>query len=240
MDLTGWSPHGRALMDYHRGDADAVLVITSNLGDRDPMPVKVWFRGPDEYFELDRAALELARGSVLDVGAGVGVHALALQARGQAVTAIDHVPEAVEVMRARGVRDARCCDFREVDGRFGTVMALANGAGLARTLAGLTPFLRELERRLEPGGLILLDSTDLRPQFGATRAGRYVGELEFRLEYKGERGDPFPQLYVDPDALAEHAACAGLAVAELRRFDSGGYLAVLARSAEVAVPANGP
>jgi len=77
---------------------------------------------------------------------------------------------------------------------------------------------------------VLVDSTDLRePGEKDTRFdGRYVGELQYQLEYDGERGPPFPQLFVDPDRLARAARAAGLASEVVWRGSGGTYLARLA------------
>ena len=57
-----------------------------------------------------------------------------------------------------------------------------------------------------------MDSTDLREGGGTAQRsdGRYAGEVQFQLEYEGERGPPFPHLFVDPERLAEAAAAAGM------------------------------
>ena len=51
---------------------------------------------------LERTALQMATGQILDVGAGSGCHALALQDMGKEVCAIDISPLSVEVMKQRG------------------------------------------------------------------------------------------------------------------------------------------
>jgi len=66
-------PHARALRDYFEGDTSAAIVLHSSLGEHEEIPVAVFFRGPDEFFSFDRAALELCRGRILDVGAGTGL-----------------------------------------------------------------------------------------------------------------------------------------------------------------------
>ena len=118
--------------------------------------------------ELPGAALALCRGRVLDVGAGVGALALPLQAAGHEVTALELLPGAVRVMRARGVRDARTGDLWtfEPDRGYDTVLALMNGAAAAGTVAGLIPLLAALAHSLAPHGQLLLDSTDLRGRGG--------------------------------------------------------------------------
>jgi SAM-dependent methyltransferase len=228
-------------MDFFRGDEGAEITIRSDLGkgEEETHPVAAWFREPDEDAGYERKALELARGRILDVGAGTGVHALPLQRRGLEVCAIDFTPEAVEIMRARGVRDARLARLEEFrDGPFDTILVLANGAGLAETLDGLEGFLGRLGQLLAPDGQVLLDSCDVRPPAGpdgvrpATgRDGRYVGDIHFQLEYRGEKGDLFPQLYVDPDTFADRARRAGWSLEVVEPGEGGSYLARLTRAA---------
>lgn len=75
------------------------------------MPVANLFRTESQMPVLERRALSLCSGRVLDVGAGAGCHSLALQQRGLEVTAVDISELSVETMRRRGVANARCADF---------------------------------------------------------------------------------------------------------------------------------
>jgi SAM-dependent methyltransferase len=175
---------------------------------------------------------------VLDVGAGSGCHSLALQDWGLEVTAIDIVPDLVDIMRERGVKDARLATWMDVDaGQFDTVFMMMNGMGLAETLPGLSGFLNDARRLLRPGGQILADSTDVRVRMDQEAGrkgtfqradGRYIGELHFQLEYQGRKGPPFSQLYVDPETLTRYAREAGwTADIVLPPDDYGHYLARL-------------
>lgn len=235
-DTAHYNPHGESLLDYQRGDTTAIITIHSAGGLTADVPVGIFFRAADE-FPLEQQALALCRGRVLDIGAGAGGHALALQARGLEVVAIDFLPECVEVMRARGVREAHVADIHTYEtAPFDTLLSLMNGLAMVHDLAGLRPFLASLRRLLKPGGQFLVDSTDLRrtgrPQSAAmveaaVRAGRYFGEADLQLEYKGRRGVPFTQLYVDAETLAEHARAAGWACEIVVQEAAGRYLARL-------------
>jgi SAM-dependent methyltransferase len=229
-------PLERALLRHHAGSPGVVDVRVDD-GSSYGLPTAVFFRGEGSWLEVDRAALALCRGHVLDVGACVGALTLPLQAAGHEVTAVELLPGAVEVMRARGVRDARVGDLWtfQAERSFDTVLALMNGTASAGTMAGLIPLLAALAGPLAPGGQLLIDSTDLRGRGGRGRArrrdGRYVGELQYQLEYEGERGPPFPQLFVDAERLAEAGLAVGLD-AELvwqGRRPAGAYLARLTR-----------
>ena len=234
-DLFGapaWEPLARALVDFHAGDEKATLRVWSDLGELDPMPVSLFFRGPERLLPADRGALAFVRGRVLDVGAGVGALTLLLQGRGSEVTAVEVIPEAVEIMKARGGRDARegrVEDLQE-EGAFDTLLLLMNGTSLAGTLAGFPHLLRALARLLAPGGQVLMDSTDLLDDGGGVEDGGYPGELQYQLEYRGVRGDPFPQLFLDPGTMVRVAGEEGWDVDVVWRGENGAYVARLSRS----------
>ena len=108
-------PMGRAIADYHRDGKAARLRVFSPMFDEDEIPVATLFRTLDEMPDIEREALLTAAGAILDVGAGAGCHALALQAMEKQVTAIDISPLAVATMRERGVKDVREQDFFTLD-----------------------------------------------------------------------------------------------------------------------------
>ena len=213
MDLSAWAPYAEAMSAFHRGDRDAYMVVYDDY-ERDVVPLSYFFRNPDEFPEIERLALDLCRGRVLDVGAGSGCHALALQERGLQVTAIEILPEMVDILRQRGVRDARQATWMDLlDEPFDTIFMMMNGLGLTETLPGLRRFFRRARRLIKPDGQVLADSTDVRvrmePKAGGSgstrRDGRYVGELHFQVEFQGRKGPPFAQLYVDPGTLDRYA-----------------------------------
>jgi SAM-dependent methyltransferase len=219
MELDAWKPHEQAMHAYHRGKHDATIVVYDDY-ERDEVPVAYFFRSPDDFPQLEQLALDLCRGRVLDVGAGSGCHALALQDRGLEVTAIEILPALVEILRERGVRDVRMATWMDLEAEpFDTVLMMMNGLGLAETLGGLRRFLRDARRLVRPDGQILADSTDVRVFMekkvgrsgSSTRRpdGRYIGELHFQLEFEGLKGPPFGQLYVDPETLAHSAEAVG-------------------------------
>jgi len=161
MKSAAWRPHGAALLDYSMGETSAAVVVHGDDGETETVPIRVFFRGPADFSALEDAALDLCRGRVLDAGAGSGCHSLVLQAQGLSVCAIDIAPEAVEVMRKRGVEDARCADvFSFAADPFDTVLLMMNGIGVVGDLAGLDRFLAGVGRLLTPDGQILLDSYD--------------------------------------------------------------------------------
>ncbi|MBI3085328.1 MAG: methyltransferase domain-containing protein [candidate division NC10 bacterium] len=240
MNSEPWKPHGIALLDYFHGDASAQVVVHGDDGETEVVPISVFFRGPAEFSALEEAALDLCRGRVLDAGAGAGCHALALQEQDLPVCAIDIAAEAVEVMRKRGVKDARCADlFSFGDEPFDTILLMMNGIGVVGDLAGLDRFLGDVQQLLRPDGQILLDSYDpdwtediegAAPPVAGVPAGRYPGEMCFQLEYKGRKGPPLAWLFVGSKILAERVGKAGWSCEVIWQEEEGHYLARLMHS----------
>ena len=228
-------PMGAAIYEYHKFGRASTLVVRSSMFDDDEIPVADLFRGFTEMPALERAALQLAEGRILDVGAGAGCHSLALMNMGKTVTAMDISALSVAVMKERGV-DARQIDFYDESftEKFDTILLLMNGTGIMGNLDHATDFFKALKRLLNPGGKVLIDSSDLRYLFeeedGSLMidlAGDYYGQLDYQMQYKGVVGEPFDWLYLDFNTLAYYAEENGFkaeVVAEGEHYD---YLASL-------------
>lgn len=236
--LEALAPYAEALSDHHAGAEDVRLRLWSSLGEDDEIPASVFFRSSDDLFPFEVHALELCHGSVLDLGAGTGVHSLELQRRGFDVTTVELVPELVEIQRARGVRRAIQGDLATWAGeRFDTVLLLMNGIGPTRTLRGLERFLVHARALAAPGGQILFDSGEAQVEGPVDPADAarwpptddgYAGEAWIELGYGGRRGPPFRELYADAEAAAERASRTGWSFSVAFEGE-GSYLARLAR-----------
>ena len=211
MEQEAMGPHGLALMAYHRGDRDATLLIRRDDGQETPMPVGFFFRRSPDIPEIEKMALDLCSGHVLDIGAGTGVHSLELQARGLELTAVDICPEAVKIMIECGVIDARLVDiFDFPGGSFNTLLILGHGIGVSGDLAGLDRFLIHSHTLIKSEGCLLLDSMDVRETDDAVHlayhernrlAGKYFGISELVRDQRiaaGRRGfdDPYSEEFM--------------------------------------------
>jgi SAM-dependent methyltransferase len=197
------------------------------------MLLPVYFRHPDFMPELEQLALRECRGKVLDIGAGAGSHALTLQAAGLEVTALDISPNAVAVMKDRGVEKATVADiFTYQEGRFDTLLLLMNGIGLVGTVGGLYRFLKHARTLLSPGGQILFDSSDVAYLYedNPPEMDHYYGEIACRYEYKKQKSDWFSWLYIDEQLLLQVAANEGWQVSKLFEDEEGQYLVRLTAS----------
>ena len=85
---------GQAILDYQTQNAPEDLVTETNISEADEMSVAYLFRTYQEMPKIEKKALKLAKGKILDVGCGAGSHSLYLQQKGFDVTAIDISPNA--------------------------------------------------------------------------------------------------------------------------------------------------
>ena len=113
-------PMGAAILDFQKTSKVGKLRVLSSMFEEDEMPVEHLFRSFGQMPRLEQKALEMAHGRVLDIGAGAGCHALALQERDIEVKAIDISPLSCEVMSERGIKDVECVNLfdPQLQGRY--------------------------------------------------------------------------------------------------------------------------
>ena len=201
-----------------------------------------WYFTPyREFLPIEKKALKLARGRVLDVGCGAGRHSLYLQQRGLRVTALDISLSIAELALVRGVRDVRIGDacqplpFRE--GEFETVILFGNNLGVAGTPARLVRMLREFHRITSRRGRII--ATTIMPSTTKPihrhysqrnlERGRAIGQVRMRLVRGNHKGGWMEWLLLAPTDLMQLAAKAGWEIAHVfphENFEQG-YSVVL-------------
>ena len=145
-------PMGRAIADYHKDKKASKLRVFSPMFEEDEIPLTTLFRSYESMPEIERKALDMAKGRVLDVGAGAGCHSLVLQEKGLDVTAIDISPLSVRTMKERGVKKVLEQDFFTLDGQYDTILMLMNGIGIVGTLERMPEFFKQLNKILAQGG----------------------------------------------------------------------------------------
>lgn len=216
MNSNTKDPIGQALLDYFiNGSADDITVESDVLDD-DIIPVNYLFRKESELPELERIALSLCSGKVLDVGACSGAHSHILQKRKLDVECIDLSEGAIEVLIKRGL-SARRIDFFELkDESYDTLLFLMNGTGIAGSLDRFENLLKQASSLLEANGQILIDSTDIRYIYEDEEGGvwvdlngSYYGEIEFKMTYKNHSSEWFNWLYLDQEKMIDLAEKCG-------------------------------
>lgn len=210
---------GKAILDFQTNNAPENIQTETDISEPEEMDINYLFRSYTEMPQIEQMALNACRGKVLDVGCGAGSHSLHLLKKGMDVTAIDVSKFAVEACRLRGISNAKTLNILDLkDTTFDTILLLMNGTGIFGSLHRIDQYLTHLKSLLNPGGQILLDSSDLIYMYETDEDGgiwiptdkAYYGELTFTIRYKGEVEDPFPWLYLDFNTLQNAANANGL------------------------------
>ena len=226
---------GRAIWDYYYQENSEDLQTETSISELDDLPVSYLFRDYQEMNALEKKALDLSFGKVLDVGSGAGSHSLYLQnERKLEVTALDISPKSIEVCKARGVKNAICEDLLQFSEKnFDTVLLLMNGTGIFQSLEHIDQYLQKLKSLVAENGQILIDSTDILYMYDQDEDGGvlvpatgYYGELDYYLHYKGESELPMKWLYLDFDTLENAAIANGFKIQKIEKLEDS-YLAQL-------------
>lgn len=219
-------PFARALYDRHVGEKEDPL-LAHRGEETDEHEIGGYF---DEFDPgEDDWLVEWLDGPLLDMGAGVGRHALYFQDRFETV-AIEQGDLLVEVMADRGVEDARKADMfalREAfdRDRFQSALAVGTQVSLTRSTRGLREFLGDLAHVTAPDGTAVIDGFD--PDHERTR-----GKLDYyqdptegmayrllQFEYDGTLGEPWLYRLFTPDRIREAAVGTGWEVADVTYGD---------------------
>ncbi|QLC67336.1 class I SAM-dependent methyltransferase [Flavobacterium sp. LPB0248] len=228
---------GKAIFDFYTKNSPEDIITETSISEEDEMSVEYLFRTYNEMPKIEQKALQLAKGKILDVGCGAGSHALSLQnERNLEVSAIDISEKAIETCLLRGIKNAKVENILGFEGeKFDTILLLMNGTGIFGKLKNCNSYLTKLKSLLNPGGQILIDSSDIIYMFDEDEDGGkwipsendYYGELVFNISYKGEKEEPFDWLYLDYNTLQNAAIANGLNCELILEGEHYDYLARL-------------
>ena len=226
---------GQALLDYQNSNYKEDIITSTSISDDDVLPIPYLFRSYKKMPKLEQKALDLAFGKVLDVGCGAGSHSLYLQNEKELdVKAIDISIGAIEVCKKRGIKNAEVLDVLKETTQFDTILLLMNGTGVFQELNQVTKYLSHLKSLLKTNGQILIDSSDIiymyEDEDGGylfNENGNYYGELEYYVNYKDEKDEPFKMLYLDFKLLKNACFALGLKCKMLAEGEHYDYLAII-------------
>lgn len=95
-------------------------------------------------------------------------------------------------------------------------------------------FFTKMKQILKPGGVIYMDSSDLRylfededGSFQIDLNGNYYGEVDFRMQYKQVKGNAFDWLYIDFQTLSLYASQYGFKAEMVEEGEHYDYLAAI-------------
>lgn len=224
---------GKAILDFQTNNSPQNIITETSISEPDEMEIDYLFRSYNNMPALEQKALDLAHGTILDVGCGAGSHSLYLQNQGFDVTSIDISPNAIQACTLRGIKNAITFDIMQFTGSFDTILLLMNGTGICGSLQNTLAFFQKLKSLLNVNGQILIDSSDLIYMYDEDEIAQkrqdseYYGQITFTVSYKNEHEEPFDWLYLDFDTLCEQAKVAGLQCQLIKNGESNDYLARL-------------
>lgn len=224
-------PFGRACLNYLEGNRGEVIEVESLECETHEMPVDYLFRSYKEMPLLEQKAMDMCRGTVLDVGAGAGAHAFYLQEKGVNVTCLDVSDGAIQCLRKRGLHAVQqsVYDYYSEE-KYDTILLLMNGTGIAKSMGQFQELIKHLKSLLTSDGKILIESTDLiylfedDPHFIEMADSNYYGIVNYRMHYKDYHSDWFSWLYLDEESLIELVKKSSLKSKVLFRGDQMNYL----------------
>ncbi|NNE52344.1 MAG: class I SAM-dependent methyltransferase [Sulfitobacter sp.] len=166
----------RETLSVYARKAGDYVELTQGVAEKDPL--------------LKRFLKDLPKGGhILDLGCGPGSYARVMATAGFKVTAVDAVPEMIEISNAFPGVEARVASFDEIDDKDRFDGIWANFSLLHAPRADMPKHLAALNRALRPGGLfhIALKSGDgeKRDSLGRRYAYFEMAELESLLEDAG-------------------------------------------------------
>ena len=220
--------HGQAILDYLNGERDSKLLINNKYGEPEEMPLEVYFRNQEAFTEIEKTAITLCKGKILDIGAAAGDKVLALQNDGKDVTALELSKNCATAMEKQGISNVILEDYKIHAEKYDTLLLLMNGIGIASTLNEIPEFLTTCKGLLNPGGQIILDSSDIKylyednPDIEVPYP--YYGDIQYQYEYKGQKGKWFDWVYADRDMLGQIVSDADMKMEVITEDEYDQYL----------------
>ncbi|HEY6249831.1 MAG TPA: class I SAM-dependent methyltransferase, partial [Candidatus Angelobacter sp.] len=223
---------------------DDNLIGTSNWPGR-------YFGDYSTWLPLEKQAMRLVKGRVLDIGCGAGRHGLYLQQKGFDVTGIDNSPGAIKVCKLRGHKKARLMSVTDIHRfkkeSFDTILMMGNNFGLFGGYKQARRLLQQMHRITSPAGQIIAETVD---PYSTTdpihigylrfnrRRGRMGGQLRIRLRHNQIIGRWFDYLLVSQKELKKILKGTGWQIARILQDNGPGYTVILTkqRISRVATP----
>lgn len=202
----------------------------------------LYFRNYKQWSPLERRAIRLAEGRVLDIGCGAGRHSLYLQEKGFDVTGIDISPGAVKVCKLRGLQKALVRPVTGVEkfrpNSFDTVLMLGNNFGLFGSAKQAKLLLKKLYRITSPDARIIAgtrnpfktdDPNHLQYHGWNKKRGRMPGQIRLRVRFAKTVGAWFDLLFVSPKEMEGILKATDWRVEEFIGVEETNYFAVICK-----------
>ncbi len=204
------------LAQYHNQEATVEIIERDDDYIDTGSDPGLYFSEYRQWSPLEKRAVKLVKGRVLDVGCGAGRHALYLQAKNFDVVGIDNSPGAIRVCKLRGLKRAIVRPIADVDkfkpASFDTIIMMGNNFGLFGSFENARAILKKFARITAPDARIIAKTLDpyktdnpLHPSYHHLnrRRGRLGGQIRMRVRYGATVSEWFDYLFVSPKEMRE-------------------------------------
>jgi len=210
--------------------------------DASPGNPRNYFSEYEDWDPLDRKAMELVKGRVLDIGCGAGRHSLYLQNKGLDVLGIDSSPLAIKVCKLRGLKKARVMPIEELNlkpNSFDTVIMMGSNFGLFGGFKKAKRILKKLHKITSKNGLIIASTRDtyktsipdhLEYHKLNRKRGRMAGQLRMRIRFRKCVGRWFDYLMVSKKEMEQILKGTGWKIREFIDSGNSAYIAAIEKT----------
>jgi len=205
--------YGQEIWACYNGERSYELVERDD-GNIDIGPeTKMYFSSFEEWWPIEKKAMEFVKGRVLDIGCGAGRHSIYLQEKGHDVTGIDKSPLAIKVCKLRGLKKAEVTPIEEAKFKpnsFDTIIMMGNNFGLFGSFKKAQILLRRFYKMTSKDALIIATTRDpyktnnpfhLEYQEFNRKRGRMSGQLRIRIRYRKYATKWFDYLIVSKEEM---------------------------------------
>jgi len=237
LEIT-WDVHGHTMWDAWKGGR-SFDVVERDDGFIDTFDGSSYLAGFDEWPEIERKAMRLVKGRVVDLGCGAGRVAIHLQRKGFDVVGLDISRLALKVCRGRGLKKVKLGsvqDLRFPRNSFDTAILFGNNFGLLGGPAKAKSVLRRMHQMISEGGVILAETFD---PYGTEdpvhlayhrlnrKRGRLPGQIRMRVRYKQYTTPWFDWLLVSKDEMKTLVERTGFKMTGSLDSDGPRYIGIL-------------
>jgi cyclopropane fatty-acyl-phospholipid synthase-like methyltransferase len=240
---------GHILWDYF-SHKEVFAITERNDGFIDPEDPQIWFSKYHEWIDIEKKAMEYVKSKrVLDIGCGVGRHALYLQnkKKGIDVLGIDTSPLAIKICKLQGLSKAEVQSVTQFTLKkrvtrkecFDTILMLGNNFGLFESFRRARWLLHRFHKMTSDDASIIAQSIDPYKKIHEhahvkyyklnRMKGRMPGQSRMRIRYKNYKSRWFDYLFVSKQEMKSIVSGTGWKVE--RFLDStdvpGVYIAIM-------------
>jgi SAM-dependent methyltransferase len=236
---------GHEMWAFYKGkEAYEIVERDDGFFNASPKGPALYFSEYEDWDLIEKKAMELVKGRVLDIGCGAGRHSLYLQKKGFKVLGIDSSPLAIKICRLRGLKRAIVMPIEALNFKpssFDTVIMLGSNFGLFGGFQKARRVLRKLHRMTSEKGLIIATTRDTyktdNPDHLAyhkfnKKRGRMAGQLRLRIRFRKCVGRWFDYLIVSKKEMQEILEGTGWQIREFIDSDDSAYAAVMEKESK--------